>query len=426
MDQFHESGKILKKEKYILSKYAKHQQLIKEAKQNPSLYNFIEKSFLQLFKYTILFFILCLISLLYLMPTKIEEKYKEIEKYIKFNLEGNLEHSPNNFCKKENPEISIIVSTFNGEVYIKPAVRSVQNQNFLNIEIIIVDDGSMDNSIEVIKELMEEDRRIKFLCNGVNRGTLYTKTKGVLNAKGKYVMTLDQDNLYSNKNVFYNLYREAEQYNLDLLGFSTISSGVKLNLTKSYFLNYFRTHIVRKPNLKKRFLGYDSRIESGIYLCLYFIKTNLFLNAIKQLGDEFINRNIDAHDDTILMFILSRIAVSLKHLKEIYYILLQWPEKYFESLKFQRAVKLRERERKNCYSYLTLIEIVNKFTEDNEKFIAEKCLYIWFLSQEKCRNNTGIMNYAIRVLNFFLNDKHISSKTKKNINLYLNKTKQQK
>ena len=45
MDQFHESGKILKKEKYILSKYAKHQQLIKEAKQNPSLYNFIEKSF---------------------------------------------------------------------------------------------------------------------------------------------------------------------------------------------------------------------------------------------------------------------------------------------------------------------------------------------------------------------------------------------
>ena len=360
------------------------------------------------------------------MPTKLEEKYKEIEKYIKFNLEGNLVNSPNNFIKNENPEISIIISTFNGEIYLKPAVRSIQNQNFLNIEIIIVDDGSMDNSIKVIKDLMEEDRRIKFLCNGVNRGTLYTKTRGVLNAKGKYVMTLDQDNLYSNKNVFYNLYREAEQYNLDLLGFSTISSGVKLNLTKSYFLNYFRTYIIRKPNLKKRFLGFDSRIESGIYLCLYFIKTNLFVKAIKQLGDEFTNRNIDAHDDTILMFILSRIAVSLKHLKEIYYILLQWPEKYFESLKFQRAIKLRERERKNCYSYLTLIEIVNKFTEENEKFIAEKCLYIWFLGQEKCRNNTSIMNYAIRVLNFFLNDEHIRSKTKKDINLYLNKTKQQK
>ena len=102
----------------------------------------------------------------------------------------------------------------------------------------------MDNSIEVIKELMEEDKRIKLLSNGENRGTLYTKTKGVLNAKGKYVMTLDQDNLYSNKNVFCNLYREAEKYNLDLLGFSTISSGIKLNLSKSYFLFFFCTKIV--------------------------------------------------------------------------------------------------------------------------------------------------------------------------------------
>ena len=53
-----------------------------------------------------------------------------------------------------------------------------------------MDDGSIDNSVIVVKELMDEDRRIKLLSNGINRGTLYTKTKGVLNAKGKYVMTL--------------------------------------------------------------------------------------------------------------------------------------------------------------------------------------------------------------------------------------------
>ena len=87
----------------------------------------------------------------------------------------------------------------------------------------LVDDGSIYNCIGIIKELMEEDKRIKLISNGINRGTLYTKTKGTLNAKGKYIMTLVHDNLYANKRVFDELYRKAEQYNLDLLGFSTIT-----------------------------------------------------------------------------------------------------------------------------------------------------------------------------------------------------------
>ena len=154
--------------------------------------------------------------------------YSEIEKYIKFNLAGKLKHSPYQFYKRENPKISIVITTYNGQVYLKPILRSVQNQDFLNIEIIIVDDGSKDNCLEVIKELMKEDRRIKLLTNNVNRGLLYTIAKGVLNAKGKYVMTLDQDNLYATKNVFKKLYIEAEQNNLDLLGFSTIKTGVEI------------------------------------------------------------------------------------------------------------------------------------------------------------------------------------------------------
>lgn len=242
----------------------------------------------------------------------------------------------------------------------------------------------MDNTVKVVKELMEEDRRIKLISNGINRGTLFTKTKGVLNAKGQYVMTLDHDNLYATKYVFSRLYKEAKKYNLDLLGFSTIGTGIEIkNIPKKDFLNFFETKVIKRPYIKKRFLGFDSRIESGTYLCLYFIKIELFLYAIKLLGEEFINRNIDAHDDTILMFIISRHALSLKHLKEIFYILLIWPKKYSKSLNFQWKIKYKERERKDCYSYLTFTEILLKFTENNEKFIAEKCFLLWFIKQEK-------------------------------------------
>ena len=303
-------------------------------------------------------------------------------------------------------------------------MRSIQNQNFLNIEIIIVDDGSIDNSVEIVKELMREDRRIKLLSNGINRGTLYTKTKGVLNAKGKYVMTLDHDDLYSTKYVFNKLYREAERYNLELLGFSSISTGVEIkNLMKSDYENYFETKIIKKPFLKKRFLGFNNSIRSQTYLCLFFIKTSLFKNVIKQLGNEFIKRNIDSGDDTILMFVLSRNAQCLKHLKEIYYIIFVWPKEYSESLKFQKKVKTRERERKKCYSYLTFIEILILFTEDIDKFIAEKYLFKFFLNQKKCRNNKIVKNDAIRICNLFLKNKYVSSNTKKKIYLYLNNFK---
>ena len=157
-------------------------------------------------------------------------------------------------------------------------------------------------------------------------------------------------------------------------------------------------------------------------LCLYFIKTEIFLKPIKQLGDEFINRNIDAHDDTILMFILSRNALRLKHLKEIYYILLVWPEEYNDSLKLQREVKYRERERKNCYSYLTFIEVLILFTEKSDKFIAERCLDMWYFNQPKCKDNPDVMKDAIRVLNLFVNDNYVSPDIKNKVNSYLNKT----
>ena len=371
----------------------------------------------------LLFFLLSLFDIL--AKNKLESVYKEITKYIQFNLEFKLNHTTSEFYKRENPIISIVISTFNGEIYLKPAIRSIQNQNFLNIEIIVVDDGSMDNTVKVIKDLMEEDRRIKLLSNEINRGTLFTKSKGVLNAKGEYVMTLDHDNLYSTEYVFSSLYEESKKFNLDVLGFSGVSTGIIIkNIHKSDFINYIGTGVIKKPYIKKRFLTFDNSILSRTNLCLYFIKTEIFLKTINQLGDEFINRNIDAHDDSILMFILSRNAQALKHLKEIFYIILIWPEKYSESLTFQRSTKKRERERKNCYSYLTFSEILLKFTERSDKFIAEKNFLYWFIREKKCKNNTEIKNDSIRICNLYLSDKYIPLKTKKEISLYLNQTQQ--
>ena len=97
---------------------------------------------------------------------------------------------------------------------------------------------------------MKEDPRIRLIYNDrnkVNRGYLYTMINGLLNAKGKYVMILDVDDLFSVENVFSTVYNEIEKYFLDMLGFSStqgILDMITHKYTHSSFHNYIETSIL--------------------------------------------------------------------------------------------------------------------------------------------------------------------------------------
>ena len=417
----------LEEKEVILQKSEFDENLMDESKTDSSVIYYIKWEFiLKIFKYKnfILMTLILLLSLFYYIPmTELYSDYEKIKNFAKDNLEGKLYNSISLFKKSENPLISIVISTFNGEIYLKPAVRSIQNQDFFNLEIIIVDDGSVDNSVKVVEELMKEDPRIILIKNGINRGTLYTKTRGVLNAKGKYVMTLDHDNLYTYNNVFSTLYNESEKYNLDLLGFASVETTLDIrNSKKVIFYNYKNSQIIKQPIIKTLFIAMNYRFHSSTSLCLYFIKKELYFKVIKQLGEEIINRNIDAHDDTIITFLLARNALNLKHLKKIFYFILIWPKEYYSSLTLQRNVKKREKKKKNCYSYLTFAEVLILYTENDkrDKKIAEFNFLRYFIRNEKCQNQTDIIDDTIRISNLYLKDKYINLKAKEEISLFLN------
>ena len=69
----------------------------------------------------------------------------------------------------------LVISVYNGVLFIMQFVHSIQNQNLTNIEIIIVDDSSTDNSVSIIKGLMKEDPRIMLLTNKENKGRYILK-----------------------------------------------------------------------------------------------------------------------------------------------------------------------------------------------------------------------------------------------------------
>ena len=93
----------------------------------------------------------------------------------------------------ENDLISIIVPSFNREHTILRTLNSVINQTYTNIEIIVVDDCSTDNTVLLIKSLMKEEPRLELLINLENKGANFSRNRGVKHATGKYISFLDSD-----------------------------------------------------------------------------------------------------------------------------------------------------------------------------------------------------------------------------------------
>ncbi len=89
--------------------------------------------------------------------------------------------------------VSIVIPFYNGEKFIKEAINSVLNQGIDDIEIIIVNDGSIDSSVEVINEI--SDKRIR-LIHQVNAGAAEARNNGVRHATGKYIAFLDADDIW--------------------------------------------------------------------------------------------------------------------------------------------------------------------------------------------------------------------------------------
>lgn len=92
-----------------------------------------------------------------------------------------------------NPLISIIMPMYNSEAYLKEAISSCLNQTYRNIELLIIDDGSQDKSIDIVKELMLSDSRIKLFTTPSNQGPAVARNIGLDNAHGDYITFLDSD-----------------------------------------------------------------------------------------------------------------------------------------------------------------------------------------------------------------------------------------
>ena len=133
------------------------------------------------------------------------------------------------FNKVFNPKISIISPIFNRERYILKFISFIQNQNFKNVEIIFVDDSSVDGSAELIEEFKKKEHRIRLIKNKINRGTFLSRNIGVLYSKGDYLVIPDPDDILS-KNILRACFKVSEKYNIELIRFNMYTRTGKITL----------------------------------------------------------------------------------------------------------------------------------------------------------------------------------------------------
>lgn len=132
-------------------------------------------------------------------------------------------------------EISVVIPVYNTENYLKECLNSICNQTFNNIEILCINDGSTDSSLEILEKYQKKDKRISIISQE-NSGLSITRNNGIRIANGKYIYFIDSDD-YLELTALEELYNISEEKNLDMLIFKLINfdDGTDNKYTSKYY-----------------------------------------------------------------------------------------------------------------------------------------------------------------------------------------------
>ena len=350
------------------------------------------------------------------------EELKQIQQYMIANLNGINFYPDYTFSKPSKPKITVVVSVYNNEKYIKANLLSVLNQDFKDIEVIVIDDGSNDKTVDVILGMILKDPRLSLFKNEQYKGNLFTKAKGILKANGKYVLVLDRNDFYLQKNAFSILYEEAEKNNLDILGFASIMDGNIDLYNGEYIHHYYETPILLQPNVSKRmyYNTSDGQIyRAGDVAFNYFVKSELYKKIIKKIDEKYLMRKMDYHEDFLLFFLLTRNAKNLKHIKKIFYFSTKKNITNINNNLSKNNTK-NNIENSKCLDSLYYAQFLLDQTNNNtyDKNISIFEFKNWYLNN-KCRLNDFTRDEAINVASYFSKNKFIDDEEKRKLFLFI-------
>jgi len=238
------------------------------------------------------------------------------------------------------PLISIVIPSYNKESILLKSITSIQNQNFKNIEIIIVDDCSTDNSTYIFNYLLESDPRIRIFHHMKNMGCWRSRLDGILYSRGKYIILFDAGDLYEDNYVLLDAYNVIEKYNLDSCKFlfRVSRSFGFLRSTALHFHVGNDSKIVYKPDnikaLNSKIFTYWGNIWTRL------VRANIILKAIVSLNELTLNIHKNTWDDVWFNDLINMASYSYAVFDRVGYV-------YFQDGRGEGTPRFYTEEQKN-------------------------------------------------------------------------------
>ena len=190
-----------------------------------------------------------------------------------------------------NPKVSVIVPVYNASKYLNKCIESLISQTLKEIEIILVDDGSTDDSKEIIKEYSKSDSRVKLILQE-NSGPSKARNSGIKEAKGVYIAFVDADD-WVDSDTYNDMYNAAVQSNSDIV-FTDILyefDDTEKNFIKEYQIN--SNQPINKNMIRESIL--PDFLHKGSYgsVCKLFkrqflYENNILFNEDRSLGEDWL------------------------------------------------------------------------------------------------------------------------------------------
>ena len=215
---------------------------------------------------------------------------------------------------KKEIKISIIIPVYNAEKYLKRCLISIIKQSLKEIEIICVNDGSIDNSLEILKKLQLEDKRI-IIIDQKNSGSSGARNAALKIAKGEYCLNIDSDD-WIEQDYLKDIYNRAKKDDLDII-ISNIIFDFQSNTQKNYIVNDLDIDndkiITGKEYINIFFTG-----NGYGYTCNKLIKRELYIKNNLWYDEE-----IFLLEDVEMLITMSYFARKIGKLNRAYYHYIQ-------------------------------------------------------------------------------------------------------